>query len=59
MPYHGMVRHKAVVERYAALRCLWHGVRVEKGYQRTEECAHMRVARPALSALHLSEPLSV
>jgi hypothetical protein len=22
-----MVRHKAVLERYAALRCLWHGVR--------------------------------
>eukprot|EP00966_Prymnesium_polylepis_P149489 3453730-Prymnesium_polylepis.1 len=23
-----MVRRKAVFERYAALRCLWHGVRV-------------------------------
>jgi hypothetical protein len=25
-----MVRRKAVLERYAALRCLWHGVRVDE-----------------------------
>eukprot|EP00966_Prymnesium_polylepis_P136306 3149469-Prymnesium_polylepis.1 len=41
-----MVRRKGVLERYAALRCLWHGVHVVERTNRQSPCAAHVARRP-------------
>eukprot|EP00966_Prymnesium_polylepis_P220995 5112027-Prymnesium_polylepis.1 len=46
MVYEAMMRHKAVLERYVALRCLWHEMHDVERTNRLSPCAVHVVRRP-------------